>query len=185
MIHTIKSAIFSDDKKYRYLLSRDWAPERPVAMCIGLNPSNADAEEDDPTIRILVNSLNQLGFGGLRMTNLYAYISSKPKMLFEVPDPQGQNDSWLVTTAHGCQEIIFCWGGFKKIEFRAKKISAMFPSGKCFSKNSDGSPMHPMAIMWQGIAKEELRLIKFKETVQAVPLKPSDVSGGLKSDVSS
>lgn len=162
MIHTIKSAIFSDDKKYRYLLSRDWALERPIAMCIGLNPSNADAEEDDPTIRILVNSLNKLGFGRLRMTNLYAYISSKPKMLFEIPDPQGENDAWLQTTAHGCQEIIFCWGGFAKIEYRAKKVSEMFPDAKCFTFNKDGSPLHPMAIMWQGIKEIELKTFKSK-----------------------
>lgn len=156
MIQTLKSAVFSDDGKYRYLLIRDWVPARPTAMCIGLNPSNANAEDDDPTIRILVNSLDKLGFGGLRMCNLYAYISSKPKKLFEIPDPQGKNDAWLLTTAHGCQEIIFCCGGFAKIEYRAKKISEMFPDGKCFAYNKDGSPLHPMAIMWQGIKDIEL-----------------------------
>src|SRR5882762_11798759 len=111
-----KSAIFSECGKYRYLLSRDWS-EGKIAMCIGLNPSNASADKDDPTIRLLIKTLTILGFGGLRMTNIYAYISSKPSVLFEVPDPFGQNDAWLQTTAYGCQEIIFCWGNFKGIAY--------------------------------------------------------------------
>lgn len=151
----VKSAIFSECGKYRYLLSRDWA-EGKIAMCIGLNPSNANEVKDDPTIGILIRTLKELGFGGLRMVNLYAYISSKPSKLFEVSDPQGKNDAWLLTTAHGCQEIIFCWGGFKKIGWRAKKVAEMFPSAKCFAKNADKSPLHPMAIMWQGLTIDKL-----------------------------
>jgi len=150
-----KSATFSECGKYRYLLSRDWA-ECKIAMCIGLNPSKAGAKRDDPTIGILIRTLKELGFGGLRMVNLYAYISSKPSKLFEVSDPQGQNDAWLLTTAHGCQEVIFCWGAFKKISWRAKKVSEMFPSAKCFGKNLDKSPLHPMAIMWQGLTITKL-----------------------------
>lgn len=152
----LKSAVFSEDGKYRYLLSRDWA-EGKIAMCIGLNPSNANAEKNDPTINILIKTLTSLGFGGLRMVNLYAYISSKPSKLFEVADPQNENDAWLVTTAYGCQEIIFCWGSFKNIEYRAKKVMEMFPSSKCFAKNTNGTPLHPMAIMWQGLKINELQ----------------------------
>jgi len=162
MIETIKSAEFSECGNYRFVLRRDWGfTERPVAMCIGLNPSKANSEKDDATIQILVRSLNHLGFGGLRMVNLYSYISTQPKRLFEVSDSLAGNDAWLLTTAFGCQEIIFCWGDFKRIEHRAKKVVGMFPNGKCFGKNASGSPLHPMAIMWQGIKKEELKLIPY------------------------
>jgi hypothetical protein len=151
-----KSAIFSECGKYRYLLSRDWSDGK-IAMCIGLNPSNANAEKDDPTIRILIRTLKYLDFGGLRMVNLYAYISPKPSKLFEVADPQGLNDEWLITTAHGCQEIIFCWGQFKNIDYQARKVTEMFPSVKCFGKNKNGTPLHPMAIMWQGLKITQLQ----------------------------
>jgi len=151
----LKNAIFSECGKYRYLLSRDW-DEGKIAMCIGLNPSKANAVKDDPTIGILIRTLKALGFGGLRMVNLYAYISSEPSKLFEVSNPQGLNDEWLQTTAFGCQEVIFCWGAFKNISYRAKKVSEMFPSAKCFGKNIDKSPLHPMAIMWQGLTITKL-----------------------------
>jgi len=150
-----KSAIFSEDGKYRYLLTRDWS-EGKKAMCIGLNPSNANTTKDDPTIGILIRTLKALGYGGLRMVNLYALVSSKPEKLFEVSDAQGHNDAWLQTTAYGCQEIIFCWGQFKKISYRAKKVKDMFPDARCFGKNKDGSPLHPMAIMWQGLTIDKL-----------------------------
>ncbi len=158
--------MFSECGKFRYILSRTWDMNLPVAMCIGLNPSIAGRigkdgkEKDDPTIGILTRTLRSLGYGGLKMCNLFALISSKPEKLFTVPDNQGSNYQWLETTAYGVQEIIFCWGNFKGIDYRAKRVMEMFPSGKCFAKNQDGSPMHPMAIMWQGLRIE--KLIPFK-----------------------
>lgn len=162
----IRSSEFSDCGKYRYLLSRDWS-EGKIVMCIGLNPSTAGRknkkgiEEDDPTISRLCKTLEHLGFGGLRMCNLYALISSKPEKLFQVPNALGENDAWLQTTAFGVQEIIFCWGSFKNIEHRAKKVMEMFPSAKCFGKNLNGTPIHPMAMMYAGIKPSEATLIKF------------------------
>ena len=46
-----KNAILSDDRKYRYVLSRNWDETKPTVLFIGLNPSIADESEDDPTIR--------------------------------------------------------------------------------------------------------------------------------------
>jgi hypothetical protein len=158
-----RSAEFSEDGIYRYILSRDWDNTQPVAMCIGLNPSNADAEKDDPTIRILIKNLSHLGFGGLRMLNLYALVSSKPKKLFEVPDAIGLNDAWLKTTAFNCQVVIFCWGSFKGTEWRVKKVSEMFPFAKCFGFNKDGTPMHPMALMYSGTKPADVKLISYSK----------------------
>lgn len=151
-----KSAVFSECGKYRYLLSRDWS-EGKIAMCIGLNPSRAGAEKNDPTINILIRTLKKLGFGGLRMVNIFAYITPKPDVLFEVSDPFKDNEAWLITTAYGVQEIIFCWGNFKGIEYHTQRIASIFPSAKCFGKNTNKTPIHPMAIMWQGLDITELK----------------------------
>lgn len=40
-------AIFSDDRKYRYVLWRSWDNEKPRVMFIGLNPSTANESTDD------------------------------------------------------------------------------------------------------------------------------------------
>lgn len=46
-----RSAIFSDDRVYRYTLEIVWDDGKPLAQFIGLNPSTADEVKDDPTIR--------------------------------------------------------------------------------------------------------------------------------------
>ena len=47
-----RRALISDDGQYRYRLLRRWSDsERASATFIMLNPSTADAEVDDPTIR--------------------------------------------------------------------------------------------------------------------------------------
>ena len=52
MKYIAKEAHFSDCGKYRYYLMRQWS-DLPMAMVVGLNPSTADAEDDDPTISAL------------------------------------------------------------------------------------------------------------------------------------
>jgi len=142
----IKSAEFSKCGKFRYQLTRQWS-DQPLAMCIGLNPSTANAENDDPTIRILIATLTSLKFGGFKMMNLYAIIESKSKNLMSHPDKLGLNDQWLEATAYSVQQIIFCWGSFKGIDHQVKHVEQMFPSAYCFGKNKDGSPMHRMSLM--------------------------------------
>jgi hypothetical protein len=156
-----RSAEFSECEKYRYVLTRIWDTTKPIAQCIGLNPSRAGSDKDDPTIRTLVKSLDILGFGGLKMTNLYSFIASKPKDLLSSPDPAKFNDEWLRTVAMTCQVQIFCWGSFKNIEYRAARVKNLFPDALCFGKNADGSPQHPMALMYQGVKPWELKLEKY------------------------
>lgn len=149
-----RSAEFSECGKYRYLLSREWDDTKPYAMCIGLNPSTANGTKDDATIRILIKVLTRLGFGGLKMVNLYSCITSKPKNIFNFLNPEVPHYAWLTTTAFNCQTIIFCWGIFPEAVHRAKKMKTLFPGAKCFGKNQYGSPLHPMALMWQGIIND-------------------------------
>lgn len=156
-----KSAEFSECGKYRYQLSRTWDDTKKIAMCIGLNPSNANATKDDATIRILIGSLRHLEYGGLKMVNLYGLITPHPPELLKHPDPIGMNDVWLQTTAYQCQEIIFCWGGFKQANRIAEIVKKMYPDAKCFGKNTDGSPWHPRAMPYAGIKYDQATLQKF------------------------
>ena len=130
-------------------------------LCIGLNPPNADHENDDPTIGILLRCLREMGYGRLQMMNLYGIIEPRSEDLNNHPDKLGDNDKWLTETASEVQDIIFCWGGFKGLEHRVKQVTSMFPGGLCFGKNRDGSPLHPMALMWQGMLGTDVKLIRF------------------------
>lgn len=149
MKYIAKEAKFSDCGKYRYYLMRRWSHD-PMAMCIGLNPSTADAEEDDPTISALKRLLEPCGYGGVYMTNLFAFISSNPEDLRSCPNPLGENDEWLELVRGLCKHVIFAWGSFKQAEYRVKKIMQKFPDGYIFGLTTNGKPLHPLAAaVWQ------------------------------------
>lgn len=138
-------AIFSECRKYRYALWRVWDEAKPIAMCIGLNPSTADEKGDDRTIQNLVQVLWSYEYGGVYMTNLFALVSPHPEDLRSNPDPVKDNDRYLDEIASICDEVIFCWGSFKQAHYRVKKIVEKYPNALCFGKTSSGRPFHPLA----------------------------------------
>jgi hypothetical protein len=140
----MNGATFSEDRKYRYVLWREWDEALPKAMCIGLNPSTANEVDPDPTITRLCQLLKHNGFGSLYMTNLFALISPYPDDLRACTNPVMDNDKWLEETRSKCDEVIFCWGNFKQAEYRAKKIVSQYPMAMCFGRNANGSPKHPL-----------------------------------------
>ena len=58
-----RRACIDDTEAYRYKLSRIWNSDKPMVMFIMLNPSTADADVDDPTIRRSVVALALPGVG--------------------------------------------------------------------------------------------------------------------------
>lgn len=75
---------------YRYRLGRYWDNKKRNVLFIGLNPSTADAYEDDATIRRLIGFSKDWGFGGLTIVNLFAYRSTDPKKTNGRYVPRGQ-----------------------------------------------------------------------------------------------
>ena len=138
-------AEFSEDRKYRYTLWRIWDNNKPMVMFIGLNPSTANETTNDPTICRVIKFAFDWGFGGVYMTNLFAYVTPYPEKLKECNDPLADNDSWLEKTAHKCKKIIFAWGSFKEAAERSKEVMQMF-DGYALIINKDGSPRHPLYI---------------------------------------
>ena len=46
-----RGEVATPDGNYRYKLWRIWNPSKPKLLVIGCNPSNGDANYDDPTLR--------------------------------------------------------------------------------------------------------------------------------------
>lgn len=86
-------ATTSDCGRYRYALGRAWDDEdsgRPIFSVIMLNPSTADAFNNDPTIRKCIHFAKQEGCGSLLVRNLFAYRATNPGDLKYVADPVGE-----------------------------------------------------------------------------------------------
>lgn len=141
-----KGAGFSEDRKYRYNLCRIWDQSKPMVMFIGLNPSTANESTDDPTIRRVKRFAFDLGYGGMYMMNLFAWITAYPEELKKCKDPLGANDFWLKWVSYACIDVIFAWGSFPEAKERSKEVIKMFPLAKALVLNNDGSPRHPLYI---------------------------------------
>lgn len=134
---TIESAAgseFSECGKYRYKLWRIWDDSLPKAMCIGLNPSTANAVKNDPTITNLAKMLKLLGYGGFYMMNLFAFISSKPEDLLTCENPIGENDGKLKEVEAMCDCVIVCWGNFKEADERISNVLPEYLQAGMFSE---------------------------------------------------
>ncbi|WP_043705621.1 DUF1643 domain-containing protein, partial [Synechococcus sp. CB0205] len=89
-------AALSSCGRYRWWLERQWQPQAPRLLFVGLNPSRATAERDDPTLRRLIAFAQAWGYGSLEVLNLFARISASPAVLRRSADPIGlQTDQWL------------------------------------------------------------------------------------------
>jgi hypothetical protein len=72
------SAVLSPDGVYRYRLDRVWGAG-PRVLFVMLNPSTADATQDDPTLRRCLGFARDWGYGSLTVANLYAYRARGPQ----------------------------------------------------------------------------------------------------------
>lgn len=142
----IKDAVISPCSKYRYALYRKWDDSLPSVMFIGLNPSTADAVDDDPTINKCIKYAQSWGYGSLVMANLFAYRSSNPNHLKTEVDPVGpDNDAWLEKLAAQTNLIIAAWGNHGNYLNRDQVVLAVFKNKLCLLKrNMSGQPAHPL-----------------------------------------
>jgi hypothetical protein len=164
------SAIFDDERIYRYNLLRRWA-SGPTCLWLMLNPSTADETKLDPTLRRCLAftrawnpGIRQLivggepkcfgfmsmhdHFGAFEVCNLYALRSTDPEGLWKVPDPVGpNNDVAIQTAAKRAHLVIVGWGDNAK-PARERQIAQLLadvgvqPYALKLCKS--GSPNHPL-----------------------------------------
>lgn len=156
MIVIRRDAVLSPCKRYRYSLTRSWDPSVFAdvgvrVLFVMLNPSTADADRDDPTIRKCMAYARRWGFASLEVVNLFAWRAPDPKQLLIVPDRGedivgSRNDEHIVTAVQRAQLVVAAWGKVKPaLEPRARHVRTLIGDGaRCLWRNGDGSPGHPL-----------------------------------------
>lgn len=144
----VTSASISDCGTYRYGLKRVWDDAKPVVAWIMLNPSTADAEQDDPTIRRCVGFSKAWGYGGLAVVNLFALRATNPKYLWLVDDPVGpENDVFISEITQG-RRVVAAWGAAARATSRAERVMMLLAHRKieCLGTTAMGHPRHPLYV---------------------------------------
>lgn len=141
-------ATFSPCGEYRYHLWRTWAPG-PRVLWIMLNPSEADANKDDPTIRRCLGYARAWGFGGIEVVNLYAHRTPYPNLLLRphLSDPVGpENDAHILKALPEAGIIVAAWGSSKAAKLRAGHVRSLLDGVPvhALAINKDGNPKHPL-----------------------------------------
>jgi hypothetical protein len=122
--------------------------QKGYLLWVMLNPSTADAEVDDATIRRCKSFTTRFGFREMVVVNLYAYRATDPAELLTVEDPVGaENDAWLYEAARRASRVVLGWGGSAD-PARARAVAEILtvdnPVLYCLGTNKDGSPRHPL-----------------------------------------
>lgn len=141
------TATFSHDRLYRYSLHRIWSREQPPAMFVGLNPSTADEQTNDPTVRRCIRFARDWGYGGLVMTNLYAWRATDPNGLRVPADPVGPgNDAALRELAAAAGIVVCAWGSWDGPDpMRAAIVVDLLPEEiHILGLTRNRQPRHPL-----------------------------------------
>lgn len=149
------SAVISACGSYRYRLSRQFGFSYRAATFIGVNPSTADAEVDDATVRKCIGFAKRWGFDGIEIINLFAFRSTDVRALATAADPVGpRNDYHTKEALLNADFIVPCWGSVTKLPdalvgrigiVRDWIVSVDAPV-KCLGFTKHGDPKHPLML---------------------------------------
>lgn len=133
--------------KYRYMLMREWDKSLPKVMFIMLNPSTADGEQDDPTIRRCIGFAKDWGYGGISVFNIFPYISTDPKGIHTSIKPNLKNRALILQNNQAHKLKILAWGNNDlisdaHIDFIFNNLSGLH----CLGLTKLGNPKHPVRL---------------------------------------
>lgn len=111
------TAVLSPCGLYRYALTRRWGMGSRGLFVTGLNPSTADAEIPDPTVRKITGFAKLWGFDWFALGNLCALRATFPKDLHASIKLMGldhavgpDNNEHLIRMMRACERILLAWG---------------------------------------------------------------------------
>ena len=146
-----KDAELSRDRLFRYTLSRSWQTlleaNDEILLFILLNPSTADENLDDPTLRRGMGFAWRLGYGAVVFCNLFAFRTPSPAKLKMAIDPVGPlNDEHILQEAKEAHTVVLAWGTHGTYRDRDKEVLELLGDGAlhCLGKTKNGHPRHPL-----------------------------------------
>lgn len=157
------SAIISECGLYRYRLERGTGRALSIIM---VNPSTADAENDDPTIRKVLGFAGRMACTRIIVGNKFAFRATDITELRRAKDPIGpDNDHHIEQILRDGDLHVAAWGALSKLpealRGRWKDIVRIADRVGvrllCIGLNGDKHPKHPLMTAYgTGVAPWEV-----------------------------
>lgn len=148
---THSSASISADGHFRYCLRRRWKTLGPNLCFLMLNPSKADAHQDDPTVRRCMAIARRMDYAGIVIVNLFAFRSTDPNVLQDNSLYIGQMNMYHIQEAVDYVDKVICsWGVHPIANNQARRVGTILDKAGmsdklyCLRMTSNGYPMHPL-----------------------------------------
>ena len=151
-----RSAWLSECNKYRYTLNRTWKDDGVLYAYFGINPSTADANIDDATVKKWIGFSERNGGKGFVVGNVFAYRATNVKELADVYDPVGGvgNYTHIKNIIARADVLVPCWGNTKKVPKRLRgeieSLKDMILDSnkpvKVFGWTKSNDPKHPLML---------------------------------------
>lgn len=146
-------AELSDCGLYRYRLWREWDARLGRVLWVLLNPSTADAERDDPTVKKCCGFARRWGYGGIEIINLFAFRATNPMDLLGAADPIGPANDQVIGDAllRDFSLVVAAWGRDGSLLDRGGSVRPRLrahPRVMCLgeTKTSPREPKHPVRL---------------------------------------
>lgn len=144
LVSNIKTtAVFSKDKKKRYILKMEWDDNKPKACIIMTYPSTADEYIIDQTTMLVRNNAVAQGFGSISIVNLFCGLD------LTKPETDRVNSSVLADECSKAEIVIVAYGrGTAHTERKEQLLEALQPYKDKLHTivDSTGAPFsHPLA----------------------------------------
>lgn len=151
-LEPLNTAVLSACRAYRYSLLRVWDHDALPTLWLMLNPSTADAQRDDPTVRRCIGFARSWGAGGIIVCNLFAYRTPSPVALMKAHQAQKdvvgpERDNYIRGALQCVDNVVCAWGSHPLAQTQAPAVLALIPEHmevSCLGTTSDGSPRHPL-----------------------------------------
>jgi len=142
-------ALFSLGKSYRYALWRQWDSEKPICSFICLNPSTADENQDDPTVRRCIDYAKQWDCGTFVMLNIFAFRATDPNVMKAHLRPEGTHNNIVISTyARQSMYAVAGWGNHGLHQERSERVEMLLNREgitlDALKVNANGQPAHPL-----------------------------------------
>ena len=143
-----QAASFDLTGAYRYSLLRRWDADAPRIAFVMLNPSTADAQTNDPTIRRCLQFAQAWGYGTLEVVNLFALKATQPIALKQASEPVGIDcDRYLLRAVQSADRTVLAWGNWGKLHGRDRAVLALLAQQSelyCLGITKILQPRHPL-----------------------------------------